>query len=217
MQRFLVHLHLGQWVCQDVSGGRNVNIWYFTRFSLDHFSAYGPKSWSLSHAYRLSGNLSRRNGDVSVLRMVKGSGAPVVDPTSTNWLKLGKRRCITTHTAAHSLIFWCQAAVRQPVRDSQSGFHTSRAAVVIEGSIVRLEPSVGAVRNFQTCHNCPSGGFQCFLPDCQAKTAILRGIFRHLVLQHTALFEYSVGFKSWIRTWAPTFENISKSYSHVYF
>ena len=111
----------------------------------------------------------------------------------------------------------CQAAVRQPVRDSQSVFRTSRAAVVIEGSIVRLEPSVEGVRNFQTCHICPSGGFQAFLPAGQAKTVVLRGIFRHLVLQHKSIVQYSVGFKSWVRTWAPSFENISKSYSHVLF
>ena len=134
--------------------------------------------------------------------------------TDSNWISAIALPCIQQHTCSYS-------AVRQ-MSGSRYGvvsacFTTSRAAVMIEGSIVRLEPSVEAVRNYQTWYIGPSGRFQCFLPDCQAKTVILRGIFRHLVLQHKSIVQYSVGFKSWVRTWAPSFENISKSYSHVLF
>ena len=103
----------------------------------------------------------------------------------------------------------CQAA-------GQRVFRTSRAAEMIEGSIVRLQPLVGACWNSQPRRICPPCGFQCFMPACQADMVVLRGTFRHLDLKTECIGFILVFFSIKVCIWAPTFEIISKSYSHVF-
>ena len=187
----------------------------------EHVKIFEHEIWARVECQAACPAVCHAGRDVSVLRMVEGSVVPGVDSIATNW---HTHRCILRHTAAHMLVFCCQAVVRRLSGCCQAAcqgvFRTSRAAIVIEGSIVRLEPSVEAVWNSQACRIClsrVSDGFQCFLPVCQANLVILRGLFRHLDLQQKCIRSFLVCFSIKICIQATTFEKISKSYSHVFF
>ena len=92
---------------------------------------------SRGRSYRWSTRLQRTDTSVDALRRTQ-------QPTCSFW-------------DVRQLSGSCQAA-------GQRVFRASGSAEMIKGSIVRLEPLVGAIWNSQPRRICPPCGFQCFMP-----------------------------------------------------